>query len=267
MEQLSGYIKRVITKRISRNMIRRPQKARGFSLVELLVVIAIIALLFSLIMPTIESGMILARRAGCMTNSRQIHSALVLYAAEHDGRLPNLQEGFAGSVTWDLYLRPYDGRGEEADPRVPYDLYRCPGNFRYSSSSQNTKRNYKFGIYTNVIAEHLIYEASPGDPNSRVFVGQPISSIPSSAILLFDTYAGRMGLGGGSGTPEISWFTTNPDHAVFNQHSWRIGDGGLWGAIVEEPLHGNKFNYMYADGHGESLTYTDAWSMPDPLTQ
>ena len=63
-------------------------KARGFTLIELLVVIAIIALLVTILMPSLNQAKELARQAVCMTNLRTIGLASLAFATEHDGYLP-----------------------------------------------------------------------------------------------------------------------------------------------------------------------------------
>jgi len=51
----------------------------GFTLVELLVVVSIIALLVTMLLPTLARGVELARRARCAVNCRQIAHATKLY--------------------------------------------------------------------------------------------------------------------------------------------------------------------------------------------
>lgn len=60
----------------------------GFTLVELLVVIAVLALLAGLLLPVLAAAPEKARRANCMSNLRQIHLALAMYADDHNDWLP-----------------------------------------------------------------------------------------------------------------------------------------------------------------------------------
>jgi len=62
---------------------------RGFTLIELLVVIAIIALLVSILMPTLGRAKEQARIAVCASNLRTLTYAWRLYAEENDGLLPD----------------------------------------------------------------------------------------------------------------------------------------------------------------------------------
>jgi len=52
---------------------------RGFSLVELLVVIAILALLMSILLPSLAAARHLARRAVCQANLKAVNTAFLLY--------------------------------------------------------------------------------------------------------------------------------------------------------------------------------------------
>src|SRR5262245_30114880 len=62
---------------------------RGFTLIELLVVIAIIAVLIGLLLPTISHAREQARRTACLANLRTLGQAMIQYADNHRGLLPN----------------------------------------------------------------------------------------------------------------------------------------------------------------------------------
>jgi prepilin-type processing-associated H-X9-DG protein/prepilin-type N-terminal cleavage/methylation domain-containing protein len=69
-------------------MPRRPIKITGFTLVELLVVIGIIALLISILLPSLNKAREAANRAACMSNMRQVGMAAVNFSIEHRGYMP-----------------------------------------------------------------------------------------------------------------------------------------------------------------------------------
>ncbi|MFP4356082.1 MAG: type II secretion system protein [Phycisphaerae bacterium] len=62
--------------------------SRGFTLIELLVVIAIIALLVSILLPSLNQARQLANTLNCSTNLKAIGTGSKLYAAEYDGYVP-----------------------------------------------------------------------------------------------------------------------------------------------------------------------------------
>ena len=62
--------------------------SKGFTLIELLVVIAIIALLLSILMPSLQLAKDQVKRVGCSVNLRSLATAAILYAEENDGHTP-----------------------------------------------------------------------------------------------------------------------------------------------------------------------------------
>lgn len=76
-------------------------KRRAFTLVELLVVIGIIAVLISLLLPALGRVQRQARMTACMSNQRQLVSALTMYCQENKGFFPG---GPGTNVYWDGVL-------------------------------------------------------------------------------------------------------------------------------------------------------------------
>lgn len=70
--------------------VGRASRARSaFTLIDLLVSIAVMAILIGIMLPSITSAHEAARRVACRSNVRQIGLGLVMYANDHDGRLPS----------------------------------------------------------------------------------------------------------------------------------------------------------------------------------
>src|SRR5256885_12523802 len=66
------------------NMTRR----RAFTLVELLVVIGIIAVLISILLPSLARAREAANRTQCLSNMRQLYTALVMYSNQSKEAVP-----------------------------------------------------------------------------------------------------------------------------------------------------------------------------------
>jgi prepilin-type N-terminal cleavage/methylation domain-containing protein/prepilin-type processing-associated H-X9-DG protein len=71
-------------------MVRR---WKGFTLIELLVVIAIIAILAAILFPVFAQAREKARQASCLSNTKQLGTACVMYTQDWDETVPPLVNG------------------------------------------------------------------------------------------------------------------------------------------------------------------------------
>ena len=95
----------------------RKNKATNFTLIELLIVIAMIAILLSLLLPSISNARKASMTALSMSNMRQIYAGTVSYATEEDGRLflagtnPHPRTGYNstnwGRMVWEQLIGEY----------------------------------------------------------------------------------------------------------------------------------------------------------------
>jgi prepilin-type N-terminal cleavage/methylation domain-containing protein len=77
------------------------RKTQGFTLVELLVVIAIIAVLVSILLPSLAKAKSAASVVQCASNLRQVALATINYANENGGALPPVR-GDTGAANFSL---------------------------------------------------------------------------------------------------------------------------------------------------------------------
>ena len=77
---------------------KRPPLRSAFTLIELLVVVAIIALLISILLPSLNKARAQARSTVCATNLKQAGIAELTYATEYNGYIP--RGGSTDSPSW-----------------------------------------------------------------------------------------------------------------------------------------------------------------------
>ncbi|HEY1685709.1 MAG TPA: prepilin-type N-terminal cleavage/methylation domain-containing protein [Tepidisphaeraceae bacterium] len=169
--------------------MKRSNRRQGFTLVELLVVIGIIALLISILLPSLNRARETANRIKCGSNLRQIGQAILLYANENNGNYPRTYYDGTGT-TW--VVNNYgstasdDFAGGSASGNVgvnniPASLFLLLRTEEISSavficpSSSATAENYGGGTNTALnrgnftsIAQNLSYSYANPFPNQSV---------------------------------------------------------------------------------------------------
>lgn len=149
---------------------------RAFTLIELLVVLGIIAILASLLLPTLGRAKGNALRTNCASNLKQVNLAIQLYADEHAGSLPvlpnpNPYPNGVGAFYKQL-VKGYVGLTGPASPDER--VFVCPADRIFSRQA-----GHAFGSYT-----FNGYEVGPADL-PRI-TGQKLGAIgqPTRAVLV-----------------------------------------------------------------------------------
>lgn len=78
-------------------------RGRAFTLIEVLVVVSIIAVLISILLPSLKKAKDVSKQTVCNSNLAQIMKALHTYTMDWKGHLPNSAKGENASLTWTVY--------------------------------------------------------------------------------------------------------------------------------------------------------------------
>ncbi len=197
------------------------EKKSGFTLIELLVVVAVIAVLAALALPAIRNAQAQSLSMKCASNMMQLGKATLLYAADNGMCLP--QSSHQGS-SWTNALQPY------ASGTI---TFRCPAD------------EVKTRTITYVINDFLT--AAPC--GAEYLSDQNLSRLvcvkkPSQTVFFM----------------ELSKAAGTPDHLHLAQYQW---DGEIpvseFASLVGVERHpGKKSNYLFADAHVESISWSEA---------
>ena len=262
----------------SRDVPARPIR-NGFTLIELLVVIAIIALLVTMLMPSLKTARDLAKAAVCKAHVRQIGSGLALYANDYDAHLPYYQlfpytakESYTDSlgVTYPMYgrilletfwytpgsnsnptrngdgfLRPYMGTSAHGSDNI----VGCPTVAKEPHLVTRLKEGRPFTLERQRTRSYglNLWQVTDPQPNGSNDYGypKPLSSIrqPAELVYMCDSAA---------------YYLRRPSTYQIEQNTWYIPD----------LRHLGEFSAVMVDGHAETGTleshYTDHFFMDYP---
>jgi prepilin-type N-terminal cleavage/methylation domain-containing protein/prepilin-type processing-associated H-X9-DG protein len=168
----------------------RKRTHSGFTLIELLVVIAIIAILASILFPVFAQAREKARQASCLSNSKQLGTALLMYVQDYDEEFPSGRydptnpnvadygKGWAGQIypytkNAQILKCPDDSTSQTAFNGVT--LYPVSYIYNYNVATHAALASLAAPANTVVLAEAI------GDQANAVVSGE----LPSSAVPLY----------------------------------------------------------------------------------
>lgn len=99
---------------------------RAFTLIELLVTVGIVVVLMALMFPVLSNIKSAANDSKCVNYQRQIVNGCLLYAADHENRLPPFgnSSNYDFSRSWTVQVSQYLGLNQDQIMSVNYG--RCP---------------------------------------------------------------------------------------------------------------------------------------------
>lgn len=179
-----------------RNRAGKGSRKGAFTLLEILLVLALLAILVALSSASIVKIQKMARNATCVSNLRQLGSAGLLYAAEHNGKLPARDGWYKNVNPANPNFNPDSLRNYLPDQRVSRadagsKIFVCPtlDAAQRCDDSQNT-----YGL--NTFASGSSWTVKDGNtqeplgpsrlaqvlkPSSMIFFGDSLFPIPSGA--------------------------------------------------------------------------------------
>lgn len=225
-------------------------RKKGFTLVELLVVISIIALLMSILVPSLARAREQAKRVICTTNLRQIGLANSLYAHDSDDwYVPYYTKSLTIWFQNPLYVRimAISKRTDDVDTAAAVMLtlpedYKCPTD----------RRNQDDALWDD------------GVSRIDVSYGYNITNLLEGNMWKVGQHYGHKILQIHRPSMKIA-FMDSTDYGVYSKYPWFLADytkyWDKWGDVSGPPnnwhtpayRHNEGANIVFFDGHTEYL--------------
>jgi len=221
------------------------RKRKGFTLVELLVVIGIIALLISILMPSLARARQSANLVACQSNFKQVYTALSFYANENKGFLP-----FASDVTVTGNTAAYNGGPSGTNDNLWITLSGLLGtkvdsvwNDRLSQVFVCSEAEFNFpNVWAPMMIRTINFHprAMPGYDQQIGDMGKPVKQYPQRRLSSIRSSAEKIAFWEGAQLP--NWNGTSEPEAQ-SLDDWRSG----YGHMYREEIPSTDGNYWDND--------------------
>jgi len=237
------------------------RRATAFTLIELLVVIAIIAILAAMLLPALAQAKERGKSVKCLSNLRQIGTAMVMYADENEGVLHNQNGDIPNNGQWTsnprstILLNPnhslaYWGLAYYEYAGQTRSLFNCPTARTVDEWREDGLRypaefwlDSSYGINQFVVSPY--HSSQHGPLQFSSFVN------PATTILVQDSAEQKME------GPDDSIGLFPGKSEILGQ--WRFSLGALYPGVKFEWewfRHSRKCNTLWLDGHASGLRFT-----------
>ena len=245
----------------------------AFTLIELLVVIAIIALLVTILAPSLQNAKDLTRRTICKTRQRALAMAYVLYGSENanksllyhtpDPTVTASWDGFCRNWTWDIL--PYAGQDYRADNGDEMNYLACEIELLNCPDAYNAEYivAQPFAVLPEDTKTAIWSQPDEGQYWGDIWHGQPYK--PWYSSIGYNVHIGDPNSVGGNRNwyPKMDEITPAETGAFAdagrNRFTYYEGYGGgssHWGGNnCWDPRHNGVCNVAMADGHVEEWTH------------
>jgi prepilin-type N-terminal cleavage/methylation domain-containing protein len=256
------------------------RKLRAFTLVELLVVIGIIALLVSILLPTLSSARRQSNSVKCLSNLRQLGNAFMLYSNENRGFWPIAADDNTGRRWADL-IASYIAAGQfntSTDITAAREnsvLWGCPEWYKimeYSPTrtADKVRPGYGMNMYNSWFEtpglKVVPYLYVKGDPNYKPgdYLRQSQWTKSAERMLLADsiTHVIDCPTTFGPTNPimpyDYSMFSTSgiPANTFYVDASRHLKNG----TSKAQAYNQKGINELFCDGHAAPVSPAEAWN-------